>query len=47
MELVFRFLFFAVLVLNIAISGTFRKRARETGNVIARSEEGLLVLTPL
>lgn len=44
-EIIFRIIFFAVFVLTIGISGFYRKRARESGDVIPRKKEGTLVLT--
>ena len=43
-EIIFRIIFFIVLVTVFAISGTFRRRARSTGDVIERKEEGAAVL---
>ena len=44
MELTFRLIFLVVLALMFIISGTYRRRARQSGDVIARQEEGLPIL---
>lgn len=44
LEYLFRILFFIVLALTFAISGTYRKRARDAGETIARREEGTTAL---
>jgi protein-S-isoprenylcysteine O-methyltransferase Ste14 len=43
-ELIFRVVVLLVLVSAFSISGYFRKRARESGDVIERKEEGGIVL---
>jgi protein-S-isoprenylcysteine O-methyltransferase Ste14 len=43
-ELTFRLIFLSVLLLALIISGTYRRRARQSGDVIARREEGLRIL---
>ncbi len=43
-DLVFRMLVLIVLMLTLSISAYYRRQARETGEVIARREEGTLVL---
>jgi protein-S-isoprenylcysteine O-methyltransferase Ste14 len=43
-EIIFRAVFFIVLVSAFAISGTFRKRARDEGETIERREEGTTAL---
>jgi protein-S-isoprenylcysteine O-methyltransferase Ste14 len=43
-ELVFRLLFFVILSSTFLISATYRKRARDAGEVIERQEEGLTAL---
>lgn len=43
-DFIFRVVFLTILVLTFSVSAAFRKRAREKGDVIARSEEGILVL---
>lgn len=44
MDLAFRLFFFFVLVSAFLISGTYRRRARQSGDVIARQDEGKIVL---
>jgi protein-S-isoprenylcysteine O-methyltransferase Ste14 len=44
MEIIFRLTFLAILVSAILISGTYRRRAREHGDVIARQDEGKAIL---
>jgi protein-S-isoprenylcysteine O-methyltransferase Ste14 len=44
MDLAFRWFFFFVLVSAFLISGTYRRRARQSGDVIARQDEGKIVL---
>jgi protein-S-isoprenylcysteine O-methyltransferase Ste14 len=44
MELAFRLFFLIVLVSAFGISGTYRRRARQSGDVIARQDEGKIVL---
>ncbi len=44
MELVFRLIFLFILVSAFLISGTSRRRARQGGEVIARQEEGKVIL---
>ncbi|TFH34829.1 MAG: isoprenylcysteine carboxylmethyltransferase family protein [Anaerolineales bacterium] len=44
MELAFRWIFLVILLLLLLISGTYRRRARQSGDVIARREEGLPIL---
>lgn len=43
-EIIFRIVFFIVLVLTFIISGTFRRKARESGDIIERREEGGITL---
>jgi protein-S-isoprenylcysteine O-methyltransferase Ste14 len=43
-EIYFRLIFAVVLVAVFSISASFRRRARVTGGVIQRQEEGVLVL---
>lgn len=43
-ELIFRVVFFFVLASTFAISGAYRKRARDEGEAIARREEGATAL---
>jgi protein-S-isoprenylcysteine O-methyltransferase Ste14 len=43
-EISYRLLFFLVLASAFAISGTYRRRARQTGEMIQRREEGIPVL---
>ncbi|NIS79826.1 MAG: hypothetical protein GTO14_06380 [Anaerolineales bacterium] len=42
-EMLFRLIILLVFVLTFSISATFRKRARESGEVVARREEGISV----
>jgi protein-S-isoprenylcysteine O-methyltransferase Ste14 len=44
MEATFRLIFSMILVSAFLISGTFRRRARQSGDVIARQDEGKTVL---
>lgn len=43
-EIIFRIVFFLVLILTFLISGTFRRKARESGDVIERRAEGGVVV---
>src|SRR5688572_12863041 len=43
-ELLFRFIFIAVIALTISISACYRKLARKSGDVIPRRREGALAL---
>jgi len=40
MDLIFRGSFFVVLFSALVISGTYRRRARQSGDVITRQDEG-------
>jgi protein-S-isoprenylcysteine O-methyltransferase Ste14 len=44
LEITFRIIFLIILGLTFTISATYRKRAREAGEVIQRREEGLTAL---
>ena len=44
MDIVFRLFFLAILLSALLISGTYRKKAREEGDVIARRDEGGVIL---
>lgn len=43
-EIIFRIVFFLVLILTFLISGTFRRKARVSGDVVERRAEGGVVL---
>jgi protein-S-isoprenylcysteine O-methyltransferase Ste14 len=40
----FRWIFIAIFVITLSISGYFRRKARRTGGVILRAQEGRLIL---
>jgi len=44
-EIIFRIIFISVFVITLAISAVYRKRARESGEVIQRIKEGKVILT--
>jgi protein-S-isoprenylcysteine O-methyltransferase Ste14 len=43
-ELIFRLLFLLVLVLAFFISASFRRKARQSGDVVSRRDEGIVAL---